>query len=271
MVKLNIQLLKDVVFYEDQEIKLMADVYLPNMKTKRPALLLIHGGAWQTGSKERLHQWGLLLAEQGYVAMSISYRLTTPEASTWPNVLDDVQAAYYFLLDQENEWKIDRDRIGVIGASAGAHLASLFALSPPSEAHIKVLVGVYGVYDMEKWWHYTQHARNDNPVGKLMGSTPEQSPEAYRSASPLYQISGKEHPRFFIIWGEDDEIVPCDDQSVKFVQALKDTQVHVETLPIPGHGHFWFYTGDHTGGVDINDDPNNIVAPQLLDFLNKNL
>lgn len=268
-MKLNIKMLKDVVFYESSEVRLAADIYLPNSKMKRPALLLIHGGAWQAGSKERLDQWGILLAEEGYVAISINYRLTTPELSTWPHVLDDVQAAYHFLLDHENEWKIDRDRIGLIGASAGAHLASLFALSPPSDANIKVVIGVYGVYDVKKWWEYTQHVRNDNPVEKLMGTTPDQSPEAYQSASPLYQISGNEHPCFFIIWGEDDEIVPCEDQSVAFVQRLKEAKVCVETLSIPGKGHFWFYTGDHEGGVDINDYPNNQVAPKILNFLNK--
>lgn len=271
MVKRDIEMLKDVVFYEDTKVRLAADVYLPHSKTKRPALLLVHGGAWQAGAKESLHQWGFFLAEAGYVAVSVSYRLSTPETSTWPYVLDDIQAAYDFLLNHEEEWQVERDRIGVIGASAGAHLATLFALTPPSQAHIKAAVGVYGVYDLKKWWEYTQIARNDNPVGKLMGNTPATLPEAFRSASPSYQISGNEHTRFFIIWGEEDEIVPCEDQSVLFVQKLKDAQIHVETLLIPDKGHFWFYTGDYEGGVDIKDYPNHIVAPKLLNFLNENL
>lgn len=264
-----IKVLEDVEYQTDADMTLLANVYLPQQNSKQVGILLIHGGAWQTGSKDRLHQWGCFLAEQGYTAMAVNYRLSKPNMSTWPAVLYDIQASYDFFIKHADEWQINRDQIGVIGASAGAHLATLFALAPPKKAMIKAVVGVYGVYDLKSWRTYTQQVRDDDPVGKMMGNTPEQAPQEYHLASPIYQIKPNLSTRFFIIWGEDDEIVPCEDQSVLFVQKLKEANISVETLSIPGQGHFWFYTGDHESGVDINEYPNNQVKQDILRFLDK--
>src|SRR5262249_15370748 len=68
------------------------DLYLPSDDGPHPALLLIHGGGWQTGSAAVYRYWGPFLAEQGYVAFAITYRLARPEHPTYPQAVYDVKA-----------------------------------------------------------------------------------------------------------------------------------------------------------------------------------
>src|SRR4029434_5647181 len=110
----------------------------------------------------------------GYVLFAINYRLVQGTKHRYPVAVHDTRAAVQFLRSQAAALKVDPTRSGCMGDSAGAHLAALVALtgdSPPfcmadaSEAyagvstHVKVVVGVYGVYDLLAQWQHDQIAR----------------------------------------------------------------------------------------------------------------
>ena len=126
-----------------------------------PALVAVHGGGWVQGVRTAFQYWGPYLAARGMAMFSISYRLAT-KGKTYPQAVQDVLAGVQFVRGKAGEFGIDPQRIGLMGASAGAHLASLAALGWSSgkfskgypqdafasvDAGVKCLIGVYGIYD----------------------------------------------------------------------------------------------------------------------------
>src|SRR5438094_4975415 len=115
---------------------LKGDLYLPRGGGEDPALVAADGGGWQIGDKDFYQHWGPYLAQRGIATFSVNYRLTGGK-KMYPEAVQDVRAAVNFLLEKQ---EISGERIGLIGDSAGAHLAALVALS--GDTRVKVLVGV---------------------------------------------------------------------------------------------------------------------------------
>lgn len=271
----NIQIEQNVVFGQTDREYLTADVYRPYEGEDLPAVILIHGGAFQSGSKEMYREWGSYLAESGFVAMAINYRLATFTYSTWPGVLDDVRSAVNWLVSKSNEWKIEPQRIGLIGDSAGAHLAAHFSLIAPANASFKIraVIGVYGVYDLEQECETSQRDKKLNE--KMMGVAFPEARKEFRKASPIHHIKEAVSnsifdTSYFIIWGETDPVVHPS-QSVDFAQKLMEEGVDTKRLAIQDKGHFWLNLIPGVEGGTMKDYPNTEVAPEVLGFLKEKL
>ena len=126
-------------------VALAGDLYLPAGAGPFPALVGVHGGGWQAGARHAFQFWGPYLAARGYVLFAISYRLAKKGQKMFPQAVNDVRAAVQFVRGSAAEFKVDPERIGLFGASAGGHLASLAALGGasfqgayPNDGHAKV-------------------------------------------------------------------------------------------------------------------------------------
>src|SRR5437870_1078361 len=152
-------------------VALAGNLYLPAGTGPFPALVAAHGGGWQAGARSAFQYWGPYLAARGYALFAISYRLAKKGQKMFPQAVNDVLAGVQFVRGSAAQIKVDPARIGLLGASAGAHLASLAALggeSPlfkgayPNDAHaavstkVKALIGVYGVYAPVVMWQRYQ-------------------------------------------------------------------------------------------------------------------
>jgi dienelactone hydrolase len=100
-----------------------ADVYMPHGAGPYPAMLVVHGGAWRVGTRAQLAGISSQFAKHGYTAVSIDYRLA-PQ-SKFPAQLYDCQSAVRWMRANAAEFKIDPERIGGFGYSAGGHLVAL--------------------------------------------------------------------------------------------------------------------------------------------------
>src|ERR1700731_1396612 len=114
-------------------VALMADLYAPTGAGPFPALVAVHGGGWQGGARSTFQYWGPYLAERGYVLFAITYRLAKKGQKMFPQAVNDVLAAVQFVRGSAGQIKVDPERIGLFGASAGGHLASLAALGGGSD------------------------------------------------------------------------------------------------------------------------------------------
>src|ERR1700683_4226845 len=119
---------KGIAYANHDGVELAGDLYLPAGAKDVSALVAVHGGGWVQGARTAFQYWGPYLAARGVAMFSISYRLAT-KGKTYPQALQDVLAGVQFLRGKAPEFGIDPQRIGLMGASAGAHLASLAALS----------------------------------------------------------------------------------------------------------------------------------------------
>jgi acetyl esterase/lipase len=110
-MKETLTIQRDLVLgHTDQGVALTADIYLPGTQGLRPGLLLIHGGAWTKGSKEAYQEWGPLLAQAGFAAMAVNYRLSSASYVGWPGALEDVRQTFHWMVDHARSFQIDPRR-----------------------------------------------------------------------------------------------------------------------------------------------------------------
>ena len=263
----------DVPYGGGPDGTLCNDVYLPAGPGPHPALLCLHGGAWAHGSPRQYQEWGPWLAARGYALVAVDYRLSREVSPSWPGVHEDVQRALRWLVEEAPALRVDPARLGLVGDSAGGHMAALLSLEDWVRPHVRAVVGVYGIYDLLDWWEVTRR-RQDDPVGRLMGSTPAQAPEDYRRFSPLQGVEAQGVSMgvpYLIIHGEQDAIVHHN-QSERFIAALRAAGAEVETLFVPGAGHSWFtYLPNEPDRRRVDQEPNVTVAPVLLGFLERSM
>jgi acetyl esterase/lipase len=278
----GLEIRRDVTYGTHDGVALLGDYYIPKAPGKYPVMIAVHGGAWQTGSKDPYRFWGSYLVQHGIALFAIDYRLSKPGQPTYPRAVADVRAAVQFVKSKAGELKADPERVGMMGDSAGAHLSALIALSPDAapgsnlypadpyasvSARVKVVVGAYGVYDMAQQWIHDQVTRpRDQITEKFLGKPPMDDRRLFFDASPLsYVIRGNNQTSFFLTWGTVDDIVdPA--QSEAFLLALKQAGFYVRTQQVIAAPHYWF--------TDPMDEPRGnigFVAPQVLRFLAERL
>jgi acetyl esterase/lipase len=239
-------------FVQHDGASLAGDLYLPRGLDKAPVVIAVHGGGWQAGSRAGYKYWGPFLARNGYALFSVDYRLG--KAGTYPGSVYDVKAAIQFVRAKAADLGLDPARIGLMGDSAGAHLAALVAIAPDQftaeyrgdpnaavAADVKAVVGFYGAYDMLAQWQHDQIARpRDQIAEKYLGASPMQNRRVYFDSSPMsYATVDRNRARFLLIHGTADDVVDPATQSQAFQNALNQAGIYVRRFVIPGAGHFW--------------------------------
>src|ERR1700680_2922300 len=128
MTDISITTHAGIAYANHDGVELLGDLYLPKGAKSAPALVAVHGGGWVQGVRGAFQYWGPHLAARGVAVFAISYRLAT-KGKMFPQAVQDVLAGVQFVRGKAGEFGIDPQRIGLLGASAGGHLASLAALS----------------------------------------------------------------------------------------------------------------------------------------------
>jgi acetyl esterase/lipase len=205
----------------------------------RPAVIFVHRGGWYEGTKEEYTDEAMLLASHGYVAFTISYRLTSlPEefddpyavGAQYPAAPDDVACAADHVFANAAGYGVDPGRVAMFGESAGAHLALLTAYRDP---RIAAVVSWYGPTHMSKLYRTSDEAER---VSRFMGGSPLQvGGELYDEASPLSYV-GSSSPSTLVVQGTADTTVPVE-QSRLLQQALAPLSRSSRFIYIPGAGH----------------------------------
>lgn len=229
------------------------DLYLPSDRpagTRAPGIVIIHGGGWSGGSKSAAREFnvGTTLAKAGYVCASIEYRLE--KTNRWPTNVWDCKNAVRFLRKNAAKYGIDPNHIGVIGGSAGGHLALMLGvtstvkeLEPPApypgiSDRVQSVVDMYGIADLHTGKktdaHGTptsEHKSWDSIFGDHIPVT-----DADRAlGSPTSHLS-PDIPPILILQGTADTTVDRD-QSIDLDKKLTALKREHQLILVPGIGH----------------------------------
>lgn len=276
---------KRIVYARYASGELHGDFYAPAGPGPFPVIVAAPGGGWLVSDPGGLQHWGELLARNGFAMFAIQYRVSATE-KTYPLAICDVLGAVQFVRGRASELGIDPQRIGLLGSSAGANVAALAALAwdAPQFAHgeaanaytgvdprVKLLAGVYGVYDMFAHW---QHEIADFPSASgrrsesFLGGPPYADRQLYFDASPISHVRhAANRLPVFIAYGTADLVVDPLSQSEPFLRALRQAGHIVRECPVDGAGHFWF-------SEEPPEEPGSfagVLAPRLLRFLKRHL
>jgi acetyl esterase/lipase len=199
----------DILFAKPDGVSLMLDVYRPGVGATQPSprsyptVVMIHGGAWRTGSPKDNAAFNQHLAAQGYTVVAISYRLA-PQYH-FPAQLQDVQTALRFIQAHAAEYEIDLNKLAIMGRSAGGHLAKLAAYQPTAPT-FKAVISYYGPIDLTAGYY---DLPNPDPIDapttlrSFLGGSPKELPDLYKQASPIEFLRPSLPPTLLVYGGRD--------------------------------------------------------------------
>jgi acetyl esterase/lipase len=231
----------DVVYAKVGDVELKMDLYLPAASAPKTnsAVVLIHGGAWISGTRKDMGALANYMATRGLFAASVQYRLAPKHK--WPAMLDDVQTSVRFLRANAAKYGYDPKRIGAAGASAGGHLAIFLGARetrdakpehfPDLSSRVAAVFDIFGPTDMSRDYPATV----DFLFEQVLGKKRIDASAEIRDASPLLFVKQDAAP-MFIFQGLDDPLVNPN-QSRYLEAKYKELSLPVEAVYIEGVGH----------------------------------
>jgi acetyl esterase len=243
--------LQDVEYGQAAGQSLRMDASIPDGPGPYPAAIIVHGGAWVTGDKQRsVRPLFKPLTDSGIAWFSINYRLARANDPASLISLDglaalssgseDVRNAIEYVRTHASEWNVDASRIVLIGESAGAHLASMAALKPAPGKPVQAVVAFYSPSDLVTL--VDSSPRIPDALRKMVKGSPLEAMlmGGLKQLSPQTWVTGQAPP-FLMIHGTADSLVPFA-QSEAMCGALRSSGASCELVPVPGAGHgmnFW--------------------------------
>jgi len=212
------ELYGNIAYQNDTLKKHLLDIYLPaNTKGNIPFVVFIHGGGWLVNDKYAdigyMGNTVSALINNNIAVASIDYRFASQ--AQFPALIQDCNQALTFLCNNAEKYHLDKNRIAIMGFSAGGHLASLQGLSNNNKVasffngnhaqvfNIKAVVDYYGPSEL------TSLGSSEDPKAPeaiLLGASPIARPDLAKIASPVTYVD-KNDPPFLIFHGEKDNLV----------------------------------------------------------------
>ena len=126
-----VEVQRDIVFGTIDGEPLRLDLYqeAETLQERRPAMVIIHGGSWSGGAKGEFQRFSRAMAGEGMAVFDVDYRLAGPDRR-FPAQIGDVKCAIGWIKQNANAYRVDPDRIVLVGRSAGGQLALLAAYAP---------------------------------------------------------------------------------------------------------------------------------------------
>ncbi|KQC32683.1 esterase [Nonlabens sp. YIK11] len=221
--------------------KLKLDIYQPQKTSKGrfPAVILVHGGGWLTGSKENQRAMAQHLSQNGFVAITVAYRLGLE--APYPAAVLDIKDAIQWSRKNARKYNIDPDRIAILGASAGAQLATLvgetadsniYEVNPKVSDKVQAIVNIDGIVS----FIHPEAAAEGKMAGIWLNGSKEDNFQNWKEASPLEYLSPESPPTLFINSTQPRFHAGRDDM----IAYLKQNNIYHEQYTIPGTPHsFW--------------------------------
>lgn len=273
----GIRLKQDQRFSEQEGKAGLCDVYLPASDAPKdgyPVVIVIHGGGWAAGDKWTIASYSRLLAQEGIVAVTINYRLAP--AHKFPAQVDDVRSAMVWVSQNAPRLKLNANKVGLFGYSAGGHLSALLASLADETMVVRAAASNWPVTD-KRWKQLPKICAvcaggppcdfrslpiDNSAMAYFLGGSRREKPEAYVAASPAAHVSGDD-PVTQLFHGEGDALVPLAgtrDFHKSQVKAGIDSRLAV----IPKQGHMLTFIHPTTYQTVINFFREVLIKPTIV-------
>lgn len=241
-------ILKDILY--DEEKKLTYDLYLPEAKIpkgeKVGAILFIHGGSWNSGSKEDISYAAKRFVKEGYVTVSLNYSLAGKNKPvTFFAMLEDIDKCLLHLKKTSAEYSYPITKIALSGVSAGGHLALLYSYTFQARSPIPIAF----VFQQTGPTLFTEEAWKNIPglafdLTRASSGVPMTRKEyesgkmhhVIRSISPALLVNKNSPPTIGAYGAKDPLVIPLHAAALK--KALQKYDVPHKWILYPNSGHF---------------------------------
>ena len=227
----------DIVYGDDENQTF--DLYLPADRTAdTKIIILIHGGGWSAGDKAEMDPLKTLLIQDfpDVAIVNMNYRLADSNNTPYPMQTNDISTVIRYLKTNQIKLSIS-DQLGFIGASAGGHLALLWAYSFDTLQKTNMVCSIVGPTNLTDP-NFALAAEESSELDAfltLFGEDP--TVEYLEEASPLHQVTANA-PATILFYGGQDPLIPIS-QGADLNEKLSKLNVTHEYTLYPEAGHGW--------------------------------
>ncbi|NLP58702.1 alpha/beta hydrolase [Lutibacter sp. B1] len=239
----NITEKKEIIYKEIGGRKLHLDAYLNTSEEVKPAVVLLHGGGWKSGNKSHMKPLAQSIASKGYACFTVEYRLS-PEAK-YPAGIYDVKNAIQFIKLNADEFKINSDKVAILGCSSGGQMAALIGATNNNHAFedakskYKMPSSVQAIIDIDGILAFKHpQSKEGKAAGLWLGGSYESIPEIWKNASALTHTSKNTSPILFIN-SQYERFHAGRDDMIKILNS-HNIYTQVETIENSPHT-FWLF------------------------------
>jgi acetyl esterase/lipase len=248
------------------------DVRIPvGLEGSLPALVIVHGGAWNSGESKKSADLAEFYAQRGFATYAINYTLSSSESASFPTNIQDVLCAIRTLRNPELGHRADPSRIVVMGTSSGGHLSALAALMDwPNELDsqeqcptdypeplVQLAIDYFGPTDLL----LTEGTEGEGAVLQMIGNTRSEDPQAWLQASPISHVD-PDDPPVFIAHGSLDSVV-SPDHSMTLNDAIQAVGGQSTLVMVEGGKHGMHRESKHNIQIRCVLEP---LLSKLLDL-----
>ncbi len=231
--------LKDIKYGNAPDGQNTFDAFIPqNLKDGARVIVYIHGGSWTRGDKSEFPKQLIeeLTGKRGYVVASVNYRLVKDGENRFPAQIEDVKKVMEFITKNAKRYKYDADNIVLMGGSAGAHLAMLYAYGHDADGQVKAVVNLWGPTDLTDKAVRQDGTDADRTVVNFLGEK-DPNAEIAKQASPLYFVTKETGVPTILFHGGKDPLVHVS-QAEKLYKMLEELGIpaQLEIYPEEKHG-----------------------------------
>jgi len=265
---------RDIEYARVDGVPLTMDIHRPvntqaTAGAAAPLLVYVHGGAWRSGSKADVPI--IDLTKDGFAIASVDYRLS-PQAR-FPAQVHDIKAAVRFLRANAAGLGVTADRLGIVGTSAGGHLAALVGVTGGDErlegdvgshgdatSGVQCVVSFYGAGNLQSILAQSRPEAvpmREAALRLLLGGTPDEQASLAALASPITYLDARDPPLLLIHGDADPQMPP--EQSDELHRAAAAAEVSSQLMSIHGGRH---------GGPEFHDAQ---TTSSVTTFLRKHL
>lgn len=225
----------DIEFAKVGDVNLTLDAFTPDGEGPFPTAILVHGGGFTKGDKTSfIKPLFAPLSEAKFTWFTINYRLAPQHQ--WPACIEDVESAIRWVRAHAKEYKVDVNRIALIGESAGGHLVSMAGIRAKGDTALAAVVPFYAPHDL------VMQAEKRKTIGEGLGGLfgisqelSEANLKVLAGASPSNLLHAG-MPPYLQIHGDKDSTVPYE-QSTRFEKKMKALGNTCDIITIPGGAH----------------------------------
>jgi acetyl esterase/lipase len=239
----NLDQISDIVYFKENERALHFDAFVYNKKNQNPAVIMVHGGGWRSGDKSQMNALAKEIASYGYSCFTIEYRLSLE--AKYPYGVYDVKNAIKFIKDNAVKFKVNPDKIAVLGCSSGGQMAALIGTTnekpafedasnqSKSSSKVNAIINIDGVLAFRH-----PESSEGEMASFWLGGSYEEKTENWKNASALNHTDKNTPPTLFINSSIDRFHAGRDDM----IKILNQYKIYNEVETIENSPHsFWFF------------------------------
>ncbi len=238
----NVNNKKEIVYKKIKDRKLHLDAYYYRNNLLNPAIIIIHGGGWNSGNKSQMETFAIEMASKGYSCFDIEYRLSLE--AKYPAAIFDVKKSIQFIKKNAKKFNVDTTRVAVLGCSSGGQMAALIGTTngnsdfEESGNNVKISSKVNVIVDIDGILAFKHPESKEGVVAGLwLGGSYEEIPTIWERASPLNSTDKNTPPILFINSSVPRFHAGRDDM----IAILNKYGIYSEVQTIKNSPHsFWF-------------------------------